>query len=127
MGTPGAALFHSSAASMAFMVCACCLGLAGCAGPGLFNSGTEAPPFSNPTMSMQDASNSVAVGTASKADVMATLGAATVVNFDSGFEVWIYRARSREPAETKAEFVILFAPDGVVKKTRVRPAYPVRN
>ena len=78
-------------------------------------------------MSMQDASNSVAVGTASKADVMATLGAATVVNFDSGFEVWIYRARSREPAETKAEFVILFAPDGVVKKTRVRPAYPVRN
>ena len=78
-------------------------------------------------MSMQNASDSIVTGKASKADVMAALGAATVINFDSGFEVWVYRAKSREPAETKAEFVILFAPEGVVKKTRVRPAYAVRN
>ena len=58
---------------------------------------------------------------------MTALGAATVINFDSGYEVWVYRAKSRGPAENKAEFVILFAPDGVVKKTRLRPAYAVRN
>ncbi len=109
------------------VACACCLWLAGCAGPGLFNSGADASPFSNPAMSMQNASDSIVTGKASKADVMAALGAATVINFDSGFEVWVYRAKSREPAETKAEFVILFAPEGVVKKTRVRPAYAVRN
>ena len=109
------------------IVCACCLWLAACAGPGLFSAGTEAPPFSNPALSMQSAYDSITVGKSSKADVMAALGLATVINFDSRYEVWVYRAKSREPAETKAEFVILFSPDGVVKKTRLRPAYVVRN
>ena len=106
---------------------ACCLSLAACTGPGLFNAGNDAPPFSNPALSMQSASDSIAIGKTSKADVMAALGPATVINFDSGFEVWVYRAKSREPAETKAEFVILFAPDGIVRKTRLRPAYVVRK
>ena len=106
---------------------ACCLWLAACAGPGLFNAGSDAPPFSNPTLSMQTASDSITIGKSSKADVMAALGPATVINFDSGYEVWVYRAKSREPAEAKAEFVILFSPDGVVRKTRLRPAYVVRN
>ena len=105
----------------------CCLWLAGCAAPGLFGGGNDAPPFSNPTLSMQSASDSITTGKSSKADVLAALGAATVINFDSGNEVWVYRAKSREPAEAKAEFVILFSPDGVVKKTRLRPAYVVRN
>ena len=109
------------------IVCICCLWLAGCAGPGLFNEGNDAPPFSNPDMSMQDASDSITLGKSSKADVMAALGTATVIHFDSGFEAWVYRAKSREPAVTKAEFVILFTPDGVVKKTRLRPAYAARN
>ena len=109
------------------MVCACSLWVAGCAGPGLFNNAPDAPPFSNPAMSMQNASDAIVVGKTNKADVMAALGAATVINFDSGFEVWVYRAKSREPAETKAEFVVLFAPDGIVKKTRLRPAYPQQN
>ena len=106
---------------------ACCLWLAACAGPGLFNAGSDSPPFSNPTLSMQSASDSITIGKSSKADVMAALGPATVINFDSGYEVWVYRAKSREPAEAKAEFVILFSPDGVVRKTRLRPAYVVRN
>ena len=76
---------------------------------------------------MQSANDSIAIGKSNKADVLAALGTATVINFDSGFEIWVYRAKSRGPAETKAEFVILFAPDGVVKKTRLRPAYVVRN
>ena len=105
----------------------CCLWLAGCAGPGLFNDGKVTPPFSNPTLTMQSASDSTTIGKSSKADVLAALGAATVINFDSGYEVWVYRAKSREPAEAKAEFVILFSPDGVVKKMRLRPAYVVRN
>ena len=104
-----------------------CLLLAACAGPGLFNAGSDGPPFSNPALSMQSASDSITIGKSSKADVMTALGSATVINFDSGYEVWVYRAKSREPAEAKAEFVILFAPDGVVRKTRLRPAYVVRN
>ena len=109
------------------IACACCLWLAACAGPGLFNAGTNAPPFSNPALSMQSASDSIAIGKSNKAEVTAALGAATVINFDSGYEVWVYRAKSRGPAETKAEFVILFSPDGVVKKTRLRPDAVVRN
>ena len=59
--------------------------------------------------------------------MMAALGAATVITFDSGYEVWVYRAKSRQPAEAKAEFLILFSPDGVVRKTRLRPTYALRN
>ena len=105
----------------------CCLSLVGCAGPGLFGAGPDAPPFNNPTLLMQSASDSITVGKSSKADVMAALGAATVINFDSGYEVWVYRAKSREPSAATAEFVILFSPDGVVKKTRLRPGSVVRN
>ena len=109
------------------VVCASSLWLAGCAGPGLFNSGADAPAFSNPAVPMQNAGDTIVIGKTTKAEVMAALGAATVINFDSGFEVWVYRAKSRAPAETKAEFVVLFSPDGIVKKTRLRPAYPARS
>ena len=106
-----------------------CLALAGCAAsPGFeqdMRDGT-APPFRDPAMSMQAAGNIVATGTATKAGVRAALGPATVVGFDSGNEVWVYREKNpREPSKaSKAEFVILFAPDGTVKKTRVRPDDP---
>ncbi len=113
--------------SVIFITAVCCVWLAGCAGLGYFGGGPAAPAFSNPAMSMQSASDSITVGKSSKANVMAALGAATVINFDSGYEVWVYRAKSREPAEAKAEFVILFGPDGVVTKTRLRPAYALRN
>ena len=103
-----------------------CLWLAACAGPGLFNAGSGASPFSNPALSMQGASEIVTIGKTSKADVMTALGVATVINFDSGYEVWVYRAKSRGPAEAKAEFAILFSPDGVVRKTRLRPASVMR-
>ena len=108
-------------------VFACCMWLAACAGPSLFNARPDAPPFGNPALSMQSASDSITIGKSSRTEVLAALGVATVINFDSGYEVWVYRVKSREPAETKAEFVILFTPDGVVKKTRLRPAYIVRK
>ena len=103
------------------IVSACCLWLAACAGPGLFSSSNDALPFSNPAMSMQSASDSIAIGKSSKADVMTALGMATVINLDSGYEVWVYRAKSRESAEAKAEFVILFSPDEFVRRARLRP------
>ena len=107
--------------------CTCCLWLAGCAGLSSFNAGNDAPPFSNPAISMQSASDSIAIGKSTKADVMKALGMATVINLDSGYEVWVYRAKSRELAEAKAEFVILFASDGIVKKTRLRLGFAARN
>lgn len=99
------------------------IGVSGCAGPGIFQaSANPASPFRDPGMSMQNASDAVVIGQSTKDGVAAALGAATVVRFDSGFEVWLYRANPSSEAATKAEFVILFAPSGVVKKTRLSPA-----
>lgn len=70
-------------------------------------------------MSMRTASDAVVVGQSTKAEVASVLGAATVVTFDSGFEVWVYRTSASSEAASKAEFVILFAPSGVAKKTRL--------
>ena len=64
--------------------------------------------------SAQSAAASISVGKSSKADVRAALGEATVVNFDSGYEVWVYRQRP------KTELVLLFDPSGTLTKTRIR-------
>ena len=65
--------------------------------------------------------SALAVGKSTKADVRAALGEATVVDFASGYEVWVYRepAQEKEPA-AKAELVLLFAPSGILTRTRVR-------
>ncbi|USX27694.1 hypothetical protein NHH73_05165 [Oxalobacteraceae bacterium OTU3CINTB1] len=60
----------------------------------------------------------------STAQMRAALGPATTVRFDSGYQVWRYRYPKLKP-ETKpedgkrAEFVILFGPDGVARKARL--------
>ena len=90
-----------------------------------------------PADGMKDA---VAIGKSTKADVIASLGETRVISFDTGYEVWIYRLANDTPANaapaqriartdsgkawprTPAEFVILFAPSGLVAKTRIRPA-----
>ena len=61
------------------------------------------------------------IGKSTKADVRAALGEAVVVDFESGYQVWVYRERApeKEPA-AKAELVLLFAPSGILAKTRVR-------
>ena len=106
------------------LVLAGCFWLAGCAGPlGFFDSQDTAPPFRDPGLSMQSASDLVAVGKASKADVIAALGAGAVVKFDSGFEVWVYRSKPARATISSAEFVVLFGPSGIVQKTRIRPSY----
>ena len=92
--------------------------LAGCAG---FN-GPAAPPFRDPTMSMPSAQALIVPGQSTRRDVSAALGTATVVAFDSGFEVWAYREKLQKNPSDNAELVILFAPSGIVKKIRVRPS-----
>ena len=105
-----------------------CLCVAGCASPSA-GSNTQAavPAFRDPAMSMQSANEAITIGTSTRAEVLAALGPAIVVKFDSGYEVWAYRKkspeRSPEKAATPAELVILFAPSGVVKKTRIKPQY----
>jgi hypothetical protein len=64
------------------------------------------------------AKDAVAVGKSTRADVLAALGETLAISFDSGYEIWVYRLGS----ERAAEFVILFAPSGLVAKTRIRPA-----
>lgn len=101
-----------------------CIWLAGCAGPfGAFGPADSAQTFRDKSLTMQGAKDAVVIGSATKADVLAALGSGNVVKFDSGFEVWVYKDRTTSSAADKAEFVILFTPSGVVKKTRIRPAY----
>ena len=63
------------------------------------------------------AAEALVIGSSTKADVRAALGEGSVVDFTSGYEVWVYRERSPTPS---AELVLLFAPSGVLTKTRVR-------
>ena len=71
--------------------------------------------------SAQAAQEAVSIGKSTKADVRAALGEAIVVDFDSGYEVWVYREQllAKMPPLAK-EFVLLFDPSGIVTKTRVR-------
>lgn len=101
--------------------------LGGCAGSGeLFTAENARPEFINKSMLVQEAQDALAVGVSTKADVLAALGIATVISFDGGHEVWAYRGKPLKAPATGAEFVVLFAPSGVVKKTRIRPAYDGR-
>ena len=64
-------------------------------------------------------------GKTTKADVRQALGEAVVVDFASGYEVWVYRERPKqvkkeEPPVPGAELVLLFEPSGILSKTRVR-------
>jgi hypothetical protein len=79
----------------------------------------------------------VTAGRSTRDEVRAALGAATVVRFDSGYEVWVYRFDARaatapgtsrmkdDRGQATGEFVVLFAPSGIAAKARVVP-YPAR-
>lgn len=89
------------------------LALAGCAA-GPQDQDNTAPPFRDASMRTADAERAIRPGISTKADVQDALGTANVVRFESGYEVWVYRAAG-------AEFVVLFTPSGIAKKTRIRP------
>lgn len=69
-------------------------------------------------------------GRSTRADVAATFPAATVIRFDSGYEVWVDRDKpekkpqqKRQPDEEEAEVperIVLVDPSGVVAKARMR-------
>lgn len=108
---------HLVRAGLALAACLC---LSAC---GSLNTGGTAPPFRDPAMSMQSAYDTIVVGKTTRAEALAALGPATEIQFDSGYAVWVYRARAAEPDADRAELVILFAPSGVVKRMRLRPAH----
>jgi hypothetical protein len=70
--------------------------------------------------STQSANAAITIGASTQADVLAALGPGTVVRFDSGFEVWVYRGSvpgtGSNAAVKPTELVILFSPAGTVKK-----------
>ena len=90
-------------------------------------SGCAAPGASFTTISAPNARDAISIGKSTKADVIAALGKTTVLNFDSGYEVWVYQVTGGAAAIDRTEFVILFAPSGVVAKTRIRPPPPPRE
>ena len=109
------------------LVLAACNWLAGCVGSGAFSRYEDIKPtFINKSMSLQEAQDLIVIGSSIKADLLAALGPATVVKFDSGYEVWVYRGKPAKAPATGAEFVVLFSPAGIVMKTRIRPAYDGR-
>ena len=70
----------------------------------------------------------IVIGKSSKADVSSALGRATVISFDSGYEVWVYRwAAADRTTRAASELVVLFEPSGLATKVRVRPGYETQN
>lgn len=76
--------------------------------------------FRDTTLTVQSASDRVVPGQSTRLEVSAALGPATVIRFDSGFEVWAYRAQSAGSGQVDTELVVLFSPSGVVQKKRLR-------
>ena len=102
------------------------LALAGCHGLiacGSLSPGDATPTFRDPSMSMQNARDAIVVGVTTQAQTKAALGPATEIRFDSGYAIWVYRARAADSGADRAEFVILFTPSGIAKKTRLGPSY----
>jgi hypothetical protein len=126
-------------AGIAFAFCAC---VAGCASTGSSPATIGTAAISAMAAAPVVAGGAISIGKSTRADVLAALGKTTVVGFDSGFEVWVYRVSGetesaagpgwlerilragsqQELSRGTTEFVILFAPTGVVAKTRIRPA-----
>ena len=61
--------------------------------------------------------NLLAIGKSTKDDALAALGAGEIIGFDSGYEVWVYRAK---PPARHGELVLLFEPSGVLSRSRLR-------
>ena len=108
-----------------------CIGLAGCASVNptvLLESSQQPPIFQNKNLSLESAAASLQTlatsgRNASQPEVTNLLGKATSkVRFDNGYEIWVYRNASIKAPASGTELVLLFAPDGLLKKFRVRPA-----
>lgn len=112
---PAQVLVRSSIAA------AFCAGLAGCAGVGGYPNAPDSAAIALREGASTQAAAAAIVAGQSKDSVRAALGRAIEIRFDSGYEVWVYRGQeSARRSDARPEFVILFAPSGLVEKTRVR-------
>jgi hypothetical protein len=81
------------------------------------------------------AASAIAPGRSTRAEVRSVLGEAVVIDFESGYEVWVYKEPLRDESAPPApdavlnrrsdgalprELVLLFVPSGVVGRTRIR-------
>lgn len=97
--------------------------LAGCAAPWGGVQEAAAPPFRDPSLTVERAAQAITVGQSDKREVEARLGPAERLAFASGYEVWVYRAPPQgrgRPEADRPELVILFEPRGTVSKLRAR-------
>lgn len=106
---------RTSAAKLLLAIAGCAC-LAGCATV----KPERRPLRPGEILSAPSARDAISIGKSTKADVRGALGEAVVIGFDSGYEVWVYRERLREKAAPPTEFVLLFAPSGVLAKSRLR-------
>jgi hypothetical protein len=100
-----------------FILALACASLTGCA---LAPRKAQAPLRPGEVRSVQAAEDALALGKSTKAEVRAALGEATVIDFESGYEVWLYRERPAEKATPPGELVLLFEPSGRLTRTRLR-------
>lgn len=78
--------------------------------------------------------SNITVGKTTKADLDSSLGQATAISLDTGYDVWVYKNKEEAAGLTrylpaigqtalfsgpKREVIVLFHPDGVVKKYRI--------
>lgn len=86
------------------------------AGPGSARTPAGEAPTPEAALGM------VVVGSSTRSDVVARLGPAIAIPFDSGHAVWVYRWHGADRSTRSAtELVLLFDPSGVVRKARLRP------
>jgi len=70
-----------------------------------------------PTVPLAALSQQLVPGQTTREQARALAEPAQRIRFDSGFEVWLYHYPT---AAGPAEYVVLFAPSGVIAKTRRR-------
>ena len=82
------------------------------------------PPLPAPALAPQIALERVKPGQSSKPEIAAALGPATIIAFDSGYEVWVYRWPGADSSPRAAtELVLLFDRAGLLSKARIKPGY----
>jgi hypothetical protein len=92
------------------LACAC---LSACSLP---SNKADTPPLGPGEIgSVHAAKDALALGKSTKGEVRAALGKATVIDFESGYEVWVYKEKP-----SQKELVLLFQPTGTLAKARVR-------
>jgi hypothetical protein len=106
----------------AALAIAACAAVTGCALLGPSSIDESGPGVMRPQAIAPQAALAAASAGTTKEQLSAALGRANVVHFDSGWEVWVYRWPGADRSTRGAtEVVVLVDPQGVVRKSRLRP------